>query len=720
MERTNASIEAATASLVREYLSRKGFKETLAKMDEECPRNELSISNRQTLMKHVHLDKLMKKNKEEIEPLKAMLEIMTKFFVERRLQNQSDRCSANQSNFDVNFSPQVDQPFQNNTSSVSSTSRPHTNGYSTKKDKNDLVMDDDVEGETVIGVGMAGIMSINESESPPPQYSTKNVLARPVSAKQRFSMISNNDDILTGRNRMQQPKPLRLSVSQKEQQKKDSLSNSINSSPEFFYDALRSNSGINIEEKPKKTESSPLSFEDLLMKGEEKANRLQRIGLENKIKDTIGEEKPYKVETSSIFAGKSKPALNNNNFTKGASLNSPKTTELELGDIDDMESDLTDLNLKPAAPVGPKQLKLVKVPSTPMDLKTAMALKNLMLGSPCQLYIDEWLQQGYSFCDLPDLKYGIVQKKGGPCGVLAAVQACLLQEMLFGDSKLPSSRFKNPTRAERSKYLALALSNIFWRAGDFARAVVTVPSETSHILSSTKFKQDGVTEQLSIYTFTSFDTLSSFMQQSISEFETEGKPGVILTIYSAMLSRKCPQVRGDFDEPEQSTLIGSHGYCTQELVNLLLTGRAVSNVFNDQEQLEGTGVGDTIILKGISGRSDIGLLSLFEHYQSCKVGTYYKTPKNPIWVVCSESHFSVLFAAKRDLVNDWKAERRFDLFYYDGLSRQQEEIRLTISTLNQAYKPPVSEDDLVPPLEHCIRTKWPDAEIDWNGYEPIL
>lgn len=58
-------------------------------------------------------------------------------------------------------------------------------------------MDDDVEGETVIGVGKAGIMSINESESPPPQYSTKNVLARPVSAKQRFSMISNNDDVIT-------------------------------------------------------------------------------------------------------------------------------------------------------------------------------------------------------------------------------------------------------------------------------------------------------------------------------------------------------------------------------------------------------------------------------------------------------------------------------------------------------------------------------------------
>lgn len=57
---------------------------------------------------------------------------------------------------------------------------------------------------------------------------------------------------------------------------------------------------------------------------------------------------------------------------RSSSITSPKTTELELGDIDDMESELTDLSLKPAAPVVPKQLKLVKVPFTPMDLKTAM------------------------------------------------------------------------------------------------------------------------------------------------------------------------------------------------------------------------------------------------------------------------------------------------------------------------------------------------------------
>ena len=57
----------------------------------------------------------------------------------------------------------------------------------------------------------------------------------------------------------------------------------------------------------------------------------------------------------------------------------------------------------------------------------------------------------------------------------------------------------------------------------------------------------------------------------------------------------------------------------QELVNLLLTGEAVSNVFNDVMELD-SGTGDCMVLRGISARSDIGLLSLFEHYGSCQVG----------------------------------------------------------------------------------------------------
>jgi hypothetical protein len=37
----------------------------------------------------------------------------------------------------------------------------------------------------------------------------------------------------------------------------------------------------------------------------------------------------------------------------------------------------------------------------------------------------------------------------------------------------------------------------------------------------------------------------------------------------------------------------------------------------------------------------------------CQVGSHYKEPVFPIWVVCSESHFTVLFSQQRNLLSNW-------------------------------------------------------------------
>ncbi|CAG5134669.1 unnamed protein product [Candidula unifasciata] len=738
----NAVIEAACASLVREYLNKKGFKGTLEKMDEECPRNELSISNRQALIKHVNLQKLMTRNKEEKQPLEAMLEIMTKHFMENvpycsvqhLKESESSPGPVNGFKPDISFGLKANElvhphPVKN--------MRQDATTLATKRERgqtyHDLVMDEDVEGETVIGNGKDSIMSMESAQSPL-HYATKTPSSRPVSAKHGGGTIFSNDSVIAQKGRSHKVKSSRAPAHQQDQQIKDiglpadsiynsSVSQNCNRvansdtihNSKFSMEILgANNSYVNKPNKvvKKPSGSSPVSFEALLIKGEEKANLLHRKVLDPK-NDIKSEQ--YKAETSSMMnERKLRQCKHDREFDLQ---NSVPMLDLDFGEVEDV--DIGGLELKSVSPVLQKSLKPPTAQSTPVDLKTAIMLKNIVLGSPNQQYSDEWRLQSYSFCDIPNIKYGLVQKKSGPCGVLAAVQACLLQEMLFGVNKLHEARFKNVSRGDRSKALALALSNIFWRAGDYSRAVVTVLSQSTHILNSTKFKQDYVTERLNIYTFTNFSELSSFLLQSVSQFETDGSPGVILTLYSAILSRKPHLVRGDFDVSEQTTFIGFHGYCTQELVNLLLTGRAVSNVFNDIVQLDSGGSSQAVILKGICSRSEIGFLSLFEHYKTCQAGSYYKTPKNPIWVVCSESHFTVLFSTCKDLINDWKMERRFDLFYYDGLAKQQEEIKLTVSTINQSYKP-ASDEDLVPPLEHCIRTKWADAEIDWNGLEPIL
>ena len=90
-----------------------------------------------------------------------------------------------------------------------------------------------------------------------------------------------------------------------------------------------------------------------------------------------------------------------------------------------------------------------------------------------------------------------------------------------------------------------------------------------------------------------------------------------------------------------------------------------------------------------------------------------KSPRLPIYLICSESHFTVMFS----LIPIDKNGTPFDLYYYDGLANQDEEIRLTIHP-DSPNAP--QENDLTPPLELCIRTKWKNALVDWNETEPLL
>ena len=57
----------------------------------------------------------------------------------------------------------------------------------------------------------------------------------------------------------------------------------------------------------------------------------------------------------------------------------------------------------------------------------------------------------------------------------------------------------------------------------------------------------------------------------------------------------------------------------QEVVNLLLTGSALSHVFNDTLERE-SATGEMVIERGVSERADVGLLSLEERFKKLQVG----------------------------------------------------------------------------------------------------
>eukprot|EP00062_Callorhinchus_milii_P023624 gi/632982668/ref/XP_007908263.1/ PREDICTED: protein FAM188B [Callorhinchus milii] len=795
----NGVVQEMAASLVREYLSRKGLKKTIAAMDQEFPRSETSINNRNELKKVLHLESLYKQNKDQLMPFRTMLEIITKYFLEssenaKNLTRDSIRTPAilNQrgstsriDNTFINIYDLCDEDkggglavselnkteicrLPNDSYGAPCMSVSSSKTLQSIHKKKERISSSNSIGGCPSG-GEPGLLPTSllppgssvecgrvvmfpvesrgtESHKIKSSRIVRGMMTGPVATLQEDSSRKRLSKRASGSSLFLQPNDSDSSSGLKcyARQAGSMLENAA--SPEWLSPNPSADGMIPAEPTPvldypqKKTPASILGvrsslkpqdariFSDALDdpatdKMSDRDRRAAHSGQERKTLSNLNSgphEKNKKVSFAPESTSLERKSRENSTrktedlYSRKPTLCSSPANQLEewlqIADIDDEE--LSDVGAIPDFSVRKHHID-----SKPIDLTLATDLKNLLFGSSLCCFTEEWKMQSFTFNELPNLKYGLVQKKGGPCGVLAVIQASVLQYLLFEDVNNSSIEAKQlqPTSAQRSQSLAMAIATILWRAGDKRKAVVALSTGRQQFIPVGRYKSDGSIETLILNTVTNYEDLSTFVQQNVGQFEV-GPFGCILLTLSAILSRSIELVISDFDVPA-SSLIGAHGYCTQELVNLLLTGRAVSNVFNDVVDLD-SGNGNITVLKGITGRSDIGLLSLFEHYSICKVGSYLKTPRFPIWVVCSESHFSVLFSLKKELMNDWKFERKFDMYYYDGLANQQDEIRLTIDAPQTCVV--TREDDLIPPLENCIRTKWKGAVIDWNGTEPIL
>jgi ubiquitin carboxyl-terminal hydrolase MINDY-3/4 len=389
------------------------------------------------------------------------------------------------------------------------------------------------------------------------------------------------------------------------------------------------------------------------------------------------------------------------------------TADLIIEDVDDLDIDYDDddfgVDLGPAHSHSPSmattghmfgqpshhttpQRVISSLGGKPISTAEMKALNTVVFGADRPgKFPPSWRQQGFEFEEDPVLSYGFRQHEGGSCGVLAVVQAQVAQYWIVEKHIPLDTKFEEHDQNEATAY---ALSQILWRCGQEQSAQLVLPSGSSY--QSILFRNK--------------DQLHSTIQQNIRAFTSPKSQGVILATYSMVLSRGCDNVISDMDSSE-GTMIGAHGYCTQELVNLGLAGRAVSNVFDGERNLD-----DVTKMKGIDEQCDIGFLTLFEHYGYVQVGKNYKFPKYPVWVVCSESHYTVLMGDEAA-----KDGTTFDLMYHDQLVGMQEPIWLTVSmdpSAHEALDP--DTDELVPPINHCIRTKWTGARVDWNGTEPFL
>ncbi|XP_010534039.1 PREDICTED: ubiquitin carboxyl-terminal hydrolase FAM188A-like [Tarenaya hassleriana] len=303
-------------------------------------------------------------------------------------------------------------------------------------------------------------------------------------------------------------------------------------------------------------------------------------------------------------------------------------------------------------------------------------------GNVSKGILTQWTNQGIRFSPAPETSMGLVQHEGGPCGVLATLQAFVLKYLLFFPEDLgksasntglrrlskshyvASDSFSSVSDEVKTRALVKSMCEILFMCGNNKQAVVASLPDIEG--SGDNEKDEAIAKALEglsiesvsdlqkivrIGTFTTQASALRTLEATIPVFRS--RMGALLFLISALLSRGLESVQADRDDPSLPLVTAPFGHASQEIVNLLLCGEAVPNVFDGRMDL-----GGGMSLKGISKTVEVGFLTLLESLNFCKVGQNLKCPKWPIWVVGSESHYTVLFALDTSVQDENELEQR--------------------------------------------------------------
>ncbi|CAH2035549.1 unnamed protein product [Thlaspi arvense] len=282
----------------------------------------------------------------------------------------------------------------------------------------------------------------------------------------------------------------------------------------------------------------------------------------------------------------------------------------------------------------------------------------------------QWTNQGIRFSPDPETTIGLVQHEGGPCGVLAALQAYVLKYLLYFPDDIDKSSenryvasdsFSSVLEEAKTRALVRSMCEILFMCGNNNRAVIASFSNPDDSITNQKEEAMGgrlpiesasdLQKILRFETFTSQSNALNKLEGAITSFQSG--MGALLFLISALLSRGLDTVQTDRDDPDLPLVTAPFGHASQEIVNLLLCGEAVPNVFDGRMDL-----GGGMFLKGISKNVEVGFLTLLESLNFCKVGQNLKCPRWPIWVIGSESHYTVLFALDPSVQEENELELR--------------------------------------------------------------
>jgi hypothetical protein len=158
---------------------------------------------------------------------------------------------------------------------------------------------------------------------------------------------------------------------------------------------------------------------------------------------------------------------------------------------------------------------------------------------------------GFTFREA-GLSCGLRQPEGGPCGVLAAVQAFVVRALLQRQGGGPVGE---ASKEEAGAALVDALAHIIWQAR-VGRLACVVACTGGRLLPVREAA--GALEQIQC---SSADDVGLAVKSCIGVLMRPDGPGVVLLLYSLMLTRGLAMVQRDADWP--TPLIGANGYCQQ-------------------------------------------------------------------------------------------------------------------------------------------------------------
>ncbi|XP_076335696.1 inactive ubiquitin carboxyl-terminal hydrolase MINDY-4B-like isoform X1 [Tachypleus tridentatus] len=361
---------------------------------------------------------------------------------------------------------------------------------------------------------------------------------------------------------------------------------------------------------------------------------------------------------------------------------------------------------------------------TPITMETAVGLRETLFGSCTHVGSHEWLKASFHFREPNSVfSYGLVAPKNSVKPILMCVQAYILKNLLFPTVSKKNTRKVSanervilyPSMEKQNEALRFALADIVWKAGvEKSKCMICLRVNESYVQKDNHYTPDGVTEKLRMFEFAQYEDVISCLSKYQYLFQQESGHGVLMLLYSTLLSRGLDRIHEDLGR-EYSQLLTPLGECSQALITLLITGRATPFLHNGVIHFGGV---DTVAKPqvGITGRSEIGFLVWRRNHDLCsQLGSRLKTPTFPIWVTCVDDQYGVLFNPNRDLTRDHRAEHRFDLHYYNSAPYQTEPTIISLDTrFNKSQ-----EEYGTPPLECLILTKWQGATVNWNGTSPV-